>query len=157
MSECSYHGATSRSLAWTRNSSMGPPHEGSIRRPIAPWANALTTKLHLAPWLEREIDSMGLPWGIDPTTHWANALTTELHLAPTRSVVKYLDPEFGLAVEVVEDLLVVVELLVPLVGRAVPEVVAEGNEQNVRLVQLRLLAVLVQQSGCPLKERKCFI
>ena len=28
-------------LAGTRNSSMGPPHEGSIRRPIAPWANAL--------------------------------------------------------------------------------------------------------------------
>ena len=26
---------------------MGPPHEGSIRRPIAPWANALTTELHL--------------------------------------------------------------------------------------------------------------
>ena len=24
-------------------------HEGSIRRPIAPWANALTTDLHLAP------------------------------------------------------------------------------------------------------------
>ena len=39
---------TSRgALAGTRNSSMGPPHEGSIRRPIAPWANALTTKLHL--------------------------------------------------------------------------------------------------------------
>ena len=37
------------SLAGTRNSSMGPPHEGSIRRPIAPWANALTTDLHLAP------------------------------------------------------------------------------------------------------------
>ena len=36
-------------LAGTRNSSMGPPHEGSIRRPIAPWANALTTELHLAP------------------------------------------------------------------------------------------------------------
>ena len=33
---------TSRgALAETRNSSMGPPHEGSIRRPIAPWANAL--------------------------------------------------------------------------------------------------------------------
>ena len=30
-------------LAGTRNSSMGRPHEGSIRRPIAPWANALTT------------------------------------------------------------------------------------------------------------------
>ena len=36
-------------VAGTRNSSMGPPHEGSIRRPIAPWANALTTELHLAP------------------------------------------------------------------------------------------------------------
>ena len=32
----------SETLAGTRNSSMGPPHEGSIRRPIAPWANALT-------------------------------------------------------------------------------------------------------------------
>ena len=41
---------TSRgALAGTRNSSMGPPHEGSIRRPIAPRANALTTELHLAP------------------------------------------------------------------------------------------------------------
>ena len=39
------HGA----LAETSNSSMGPPHEGSIQRPIAPWANALTTELHLAP------------------------------------------------------------------------------------------------------------
>ena len=28
---------------------MGPLHEGSIRRPIAPWENAFTTKLHLAP------------------------------------------------------------------------------------------------------------
>ena len=39
-----YHGLcyTSRgALAGTRNSSMGPPHEGSIRRPIASWANAL--------------------------------------------------------------------------------------------------------------------
>ena len=47
-----YHGLcyTSRgALAGTRNSSMGPPNEGSIRRPIAPWANALATELHLAP------------------------------------------------------------------------------------------------------------
>ena len=39
-----YHGLcyTSRgALAGTRNSSMGPSHEGSIRRPTAPWANAL--------------------------------------------------------------------------------------------------------------------
>ena len=28
-------------LAGTRNSSMGPPHEGLIWRPISPWANAL--------------------------------------------------------------------------------------------------------------------
>ena len=39
-----YHGLCYTShgaLAGTRNSSMGPPHEGSIRRPTAPWANAL--------------------------------------------------------------------------------------------------------------------
>ena len=39
-----YHGlcyASRRALDGTRNSSMGPPHEGSTRRPIAPWANAL--------------------------------------------------------------------------------------------------------------------
>ena len=43
--DSTYHGLcyTSRgALAGTRNSSMGPPHEGSIRRPIAPWANALS-------------------------------------------------------------------------------------------------------------------
>ena len=45
-----YHGLcyTSRgALAGTRNSSMGSPHEGSIRRPIAPWANALTIVLNV--------------------------------------------------------------------------------------------------------------
>ena len=39
-----YHGLCYTShgaLAGTRNSSMGPSHEGSIRRPTAPWANAL--------------------------------------------------------------------------------------------------------------------
>ena len=49
-----YHGLcyTSRgALAGTRNSSKGPPHERPIRRPIAPWANALTTELRLAPCL----------------------------------------------------------------------------------------------------------
>ena len=47
-----YHGlcyASRGTLAGTRNSSMGSPHEGSIRRPIARWANVLTTELHLAP------------------------------------------------------------------------------------------------------------
>ena len=49
--DSTYHGLcyTSRgSLAGTTNSSMGSPHEGLIWRPIAPWANALTTKLHLS-------------------------------------------------------------------------------------------------------------
>ena len=42
--DSTYHSLcyTSRgALAGTRNSSMDPPHEGSIRRPIAPWADAL--------------------------------------------------------------------------------------------------------------------
>ena len=42
--DSTYHGLCYTShgaLAGTRNSSMGPPHEGSIRRPIAPCANAL--------------------------------------------------------------------------------------------------------------------
>ena len=37
--DCTYHGLCYTScgtLAGTRNSSMGPPHEGSIRRPTAP-------------------------------------------------------------------------------------------------------------------------
>ena len=48
-----YHGLcyTSRgALAGTRNSSTGPPHEGSIRRPIAPWANALPLSYVPLPW-----------------------------------------------------------------------------------------------------------
>ena len=58
--ESTYHSlcySSRGALAGTRNSSMGPPHEGSIQRPIAPWANALTTELHLAPqvqWLQCE-------------------------------------------------------------------------------------------------------
>ena len=41
-------------MVGTRNSYMGQHHEGSIRRPIAPWANALTTELHLAPKQEED-------------------------------------------------------------------------------------------------------
>ena len=50
--DSTYHGlcyTSRRALAWTRNSSMGPPHEGSIWWPIAQWTNALTTELHLTP------------------------------------------------------------------------------------------------------------
>ena len=42
--DSTYHGlwyTSCGALAGTRNSSMGPPHEGSIRRPIAQWANSL--------------------------------------------------------------------------------------------------------------------
>ena len=49
--DSTYHSLyyTSRgALAGTRSSSVGSPHEGSIQRPIAPWANALTMDLHLA-------------------------------------------------------------------------------------------------------------
>ena len=50
--DSTYHGlcyTSSGALAGTRNSSMGPPYEGSIRRPIAPRANALTSELRPAP------------------------------------------------------------------------------------------------------------
>ena len=50
--DSTYHSLcyTSRgTLAGTGNSSMGPRHEGSIRWPIASWAKALTTELHLTP------------------------------------------------------------------------------------------------------------
>ena len=50
--DSTYHGLCYNShgaLAGTRNNSMVSPHVGSIWRPIAPWANALTMELHLAP------------------------------------------------------------------------------------------------------------
>ena len=48
-----YHGLCYTScgaLAGMRNSSIGPPHEGSIRRPIAPRANALSLSYVLLPY-----------------------------------------------------------------------------------------------------------
>ena len=54
--DTTYHGLCYTScgaLAGTRNSSMGPPYEGSIRRPITPLANTLTTELHLAPGISK--------------------------------------------------------------------------------------------------------
>ena len=68
MSERSYHGAISRSTMKDRSddpshhertllprSYISLHHEGSIRRPIAPWVNALTTELHLAPAHDRRV------------------------------------------------------------------------------------------------------
>ena len=54
-----YHGIcyiSRGALTGTRNSSMGPPHEGSIRRPIAPWANALP--LRYVPLRDESSDSL---------------------------------------------------------------------------------------------------
>ena len=73
-----YHGLcyTSRgALAGTRSSSMGPPHEGSIRQPTAPWANALPLSYVPLP----------TPWRIDPTTHrtMSERSTSELRPLPT--------------------------------------------------------------------------
>ena len=89
MSERSYHGATSRSTMKDRSDDLSHHertllprsyislhHEGSIRRPIAPWANALTTELHLAP-----------PWRIDPTTHRTMS-ERSYHGATSRSAMK---------------------------------------------------------------------
>ena len=79
-----YHGLcyTSRgTLAGTRNISMGPPHEGSIRRPIAPWANALPLSYVPLPCLMRsfivgwdvELESIncGETWASFSYVHYA--------------------------------------------------------------------------------------
>ena len=70
-----YHGLCYTShgaLAGTRNSSMGSPHEGSIRRPIA---TILTSELHLAPQLKRN--------GLEPTapTPWQLTVRNYNHSA----------------------------------------------------------------------------
>ena len=61
-----YHGLcyTSRgALAGTRNSSMGPAHEGSIRWPTAPWANVLPLSyVPLRVFKRSRNSSMGPPW-----------------------------------------------------------------------------------------------
>ena len=56
---------TSRgALAGMRNSSMGPPHEGSIRRLIAPWAKALP--LSYVPLPSQEWSKYTMNWFM----HW---------------------------------------------------------------------------------------
>ena len=57
-----YHGLcyTSRgALDGTRNSSMGPPNEGSIWRPIAPWVNVLPLSYVPLPSFNNDIASQG--------------------------------------------------------------------------------------------------
>lgn len=57
--------------------------------------------------------------------------------------------QVGLAVEEVKEPLVVGELSIPLVGLVIAEVVAQGHQQDVASEEPGLLAVLVQEQGCP--------
>ena len=65
-----YHGlcyTSRRALAGTRNSSMGPPHEGSIRRPITPRVNALP--LSYVPLRHARDQIRSTPgWSVTPTS-----------------------------------------------------------------------------------------
>ena len=53
---------------------MGPPHEGSIQWPIAPWANALTMELHFALIFRRTIQIAlnFLHWNVHIFLFWLN-------------------------------------------------------------------------------------
>lgn len=53
--------------------------------------------------------------------------------------------EFRVLVEVVEELLVAVELHVPLARLRVPKVITQRHQKNRRTEETRLLAVLIQQ------------
>lgn len=61
----------------------------------------------------------------------------------------HLHVEVGLAVEEVEEPLVVEELGVPLLGLVVAEVVAQRHQQDVASEEPGLLAILVQEQGRP--------
>ena len=75
-----YHGLcyTSRgALAGTRNSSMGPPHEGSIRRPIAPYGNALPLSYVPLPCVKKKparVVSLKPPHRVQPVVKWGDFL-----------------------------------------------------------------------------------
>ena len=96
--DSAYHGLcyiSCGALAGMRNSSMSPPHEGSIRRPIAPWANillSLTQRAGLKPigpiapnWVPRLIlqTLVQVDWEPGPTeivSNWApHLLRPALH------------------------------------------------------------------------------
>ena len=78
-----YHGLcyTNRgALAGTRNSPMGPLHEGSIQRSIAPWANALTTELHLAPIIITIIIIIHCCFSFSMSTPWRRLRNSDVSL-----------------------------------------------------------------------------
>ena len=52
-----------------REIAQGVDHEGSIRRPIAPWADALTTELHVAARVKGTGEGAGIMFGSFSSTH----------------------------------------------------------------------------------------
>lgn len=68
---------------------------------------------------------------------------------PQLSVPSHLHVEVRLAVEEVEEPLVVEELGVPLLGLVVAEVIAQWHQEHVAPEEPGLLPVLVQEQACP--------
>lgn len=52
-------------------------------------------------------------------------------------------------IHVVKELLVVGVLLIPLQGLVIPEVISQGDQEDVAPVQFGLFAVLIQQQISP--------
>ena len=85
--DSTYHGLcfTSRgALVGTRNSSMGPPHEGSIRRPISPWANERS--YHGATSRSLFLECIFLYFVPSVTTSWNRQQTSSRN-----QIVKFVD------------------------------------------------------------------
>ena len=68
---------------------------------------------------------------------------------PQLSVPSHLHVEVRLAVEEVEEPLVVEELGVPLLGLVVAEVIAQRHQEHIAPEEPGLLPVLVQEQACP--------
>ena len=85
-----YHGLcyTSRgALAGTRNSSMGPPHEGLIRWPIATWANALPLSYVPLPVAHCYESSMTDHSSAEHLHHWATSCPERFNNLLGRQIV----------------------------------------------------------------------
>ena len=65
------------------------------------------------------------------------------------SAPSHLHVEIRLAVEEVEEPLVVEELGIPLLGLVVSEVIAQRHQEDVASEEPGLLPVLVQEQACP--------
>ena len=69
------------------------------------------------------------------------------------SAPSHLHVEIRLAVEEVEEPLVVEELGIPLLGLVVSEVIAQRHQEDVASEEPGLLPVLVQEQACPVVGR----